>query len=317
MHARVESTRPGSILWGSSSAVLCLVGLTAACLLLLRVTDVYLHPQFWAEDGGIFFQQQKTMGAAALVEPYAGYLHLVPRLTAIIASAFPSRYAPALYNCAALAFTVWSAVTIASARYRFAWLGGLLLVAVPHQWGEVLGTITNIQWLLAPALAVVVATPTPLRPVARANQVVFTVCAALSGPFSILAVPLCAARLWTERDRHSVVLAAIVVASAATQLTEAALTYERVAGVSAPFMAALTLLDRWFGTLASGHMARSFPAVKALAVMVAAYGLALAFLRERVHFSLLAFSALMMAATWLKYLHGYPDYFDRGWYADR
>ena len=187
----------------------------------------------------------------------------------------------------------------------------------PTLWGEVFGTITNIQWLLAPALAVIVATPTPLRALSRANQIAFTACSALSGPFSVLALPLCAVRLWTDRDRHSIALVAIVAVSALIQISEASLSYEQVAGASAPYFEAVTLLDRWFGTLASGHMTGSFVQIKAIAIVVAAYVLALTFLRERVHFALLAFSAFMTAATWLKYLHGYPDYLARGWYADR
>lgn len=161
----------------SDIAIAGIASLVAGCMLLLRVPDVFLHPQFWAEDAGIFFQQQQILGASAILNPYAGYLHLVPRLTAFFASAFPSRDAPAIYNIISLIFTMWSAATIATARYRLAWLGGFLLVAVPHWWGEALGNITNIQWLLAPTLAIVLATPTPARRGSRVNQVAFMVLA--------------------------------------------------------------------------------------------------------------------------------------------
>lgn len=317
MHGRIGRIDAVAASRLSEFPAVVVIGLAAGFLLLLRVPDVFLHPQFWAEDAGIFFQQQKIMGASAIVQPYAGYLHLVPRLTALLASPFPSRDAPAIYDTSALVFTMWSAATIANARYDIAWLGGLLLVAVPHWWGEVLGTITNIQWLMAPALAMIVATPSPARLPSRANQLAFTVCASLSGPFSILALPLCAARLWTSRDRHSLQLVAIVAASALIQFTVAITSYVHSVGESAPLAEAMTLFDRWFGTLASGDLTHSFPQFKAALFLVVAYAVSLVLLRDRVHVALLVFSLLVMVATWLKYLHGYPGYLARGWYADR
>jgi hypothetical protein len=317
MHAKLEAEHPVVAPELGSPFGLALIGLAAGTLLLLRVPDVFRHPQFWAEDGGVFFQQQMFIGFPALWTPFAGYLHLVPRLTALVASAFPSRFSPGIYNYTALVFTVWSAVTIGCARYRFAWLGGLLLVAIPHWWGEVFGTITNIQWLLAPALAVVVATPSPVRPWMRRNQIAFAVCSALSGPFSIFALPLCAGRLWTDRDRHSITLVSIVAGSAAVQITATVLTYEHASGASAPLTDALAVFTRWFGTLASGYYAPSFAQTKAEMLVMAAYALSLLLLRDRVHLALLLFSGIIAAAAWFKYLHGFPGFLARDAYADR
>src|SRR3954469_13020568 len=59
----------------------------AACggILFARRPDMVLNPQFWAEDGPVFFAQARIHGIAALVEPYAGYFHTVLRLVAWIA----------------------------------------------------------------------------------------------------------------------------------------------------------------------------------------------------------------------------------------
>jgi hypothetical protein len=72
--------------------------------------------------------------------------------------------------------------------------------------------VTNAQWLMAPTLALLLATkPTP-------NKVAFAAIAGLSGPFSLFLLPLAAARAIAGKD----VVAATVCAAGLVQL--AALT---------------------------------------------------------------------------------------------
>ncbi len=61
------------------------VAVAAVGLLALRDTDAFLRPDFWAEDGRAFFRGWNMFGWSSFIEPYAGYLHLIPRIVAAAA----------------------------------------------------------------------------------------------------------------------------------------------------------------------------------------------------------------------------------------
>jgi hypothetical protein len=56
----------------------------ALCLaiILYRKWDSFVNPQFWAEDGAIFFQGAHELGWSSILRPYAGYHHFLQRLLA-------------------------------------------------------------------------------------------------------------------------------------------------------------------------------------------------------------------------------------------
>jgi hypothetical protein len=72
---KVQSYENISLFW---VLLLCLI------ILFYREPDGFLNPQFWAEDGVIFFTQNLTFGLSAFWKPYAGYLHLTPRIIAYL-----------------------------------------------------------------------------------------------------------------------------------------------------------------------------------------------------------------------------------------
>ncbi|MFZ9745230.1 MAG: hypothetical protein ACO3G4_01200, partial [Opitutaceae bacterium] len=128
---------------------LLLLGLAA--LLALRKPDALLNPQLWAEDGSVFLVEQERLGAGAILQPYMGYLHLLPRLTAwSAAQGLDPAWWPAWYN--GIAFLVWCGVLARTLSPRLPlphrpWLA--LAIIVGPQTGEILGTITNAQWVTA------------------------------------------------------------------------------------------------------------------------------------------------------------------------
>jgi hypothetical protein len=72
-------------------------------MLVARRPDAVLLPQFWAEDGPTFFEPAFAgHGRAALLVPYARYLHLFPRLVAWATTLAPPEHAPALFNGTAI-----------------------------------------------------------------------------------------------------------------------------------------------------------------------------------------------------------------------
>ena len=77
------------------------LGITlAACAAVLaaRRPEMFSNPQFWAEDSTVFYHGAYTRGATAIFEPYASYLHLVPRLTAALAMGIDPRLRPRKLN---------------------------------------------------------------------------------------------------------------------------------------------------------------------------------------------------------------------------
>jgi hypothetical protein len=294
-------------------------------LLRIRVPDAFRNPQFWAEDGGIFFQQNYIEGPRALLMPYYDYLHFVPRLVAWLATPFGAVPAPMLYLAAATILSMWAAFTAATANIRHAWALGAAMLLVPHT-GEAFATITGVQWLLAPVMALALATPTPEQRWARVNQFIYVCLAAPTGPFSVFAIPLALWRLYRDRSLYGRSLSLIVLASAAAQIVVASLSFKlgSAQGGNA-FPLALLLTDRWLGELAHG-----FPQTKtnwqALAVALVVVAVFSSLVKDRrVIFALLFLFALIgLAATELRFLGSpfwehflHPGGYDRYFYIPR
>jgi hypothetical protein len=290
------------------------------------VPDQFRYPQFWAEDGAIFFQQNYLDGLPAILTPYYGYLHLAPRLIAWLETPFGAVAAPGLYFVGTVAISMWAAFTTATANIRHAWALGATMLLVPHT-GEVFGTLTNVQWLLAPVMALALATPAPNTKWVRINQFVFVCVAVLTGPFSVFASPLAMWRLYRDRSFYARWLSIIVLLGAAIQAVVAAMSFKLGAGLAVnPLTLAMLIGDRWLGEMAHG-----FPQTKtmwqglALAVVLAAALSSLFVKDKRETFALLILFALIsLAATWLRFLGSpfwqhfeFPGGYDRYFYIPR
>ncbi|MFM0231729.1 hypothetical protein [Paraburkholderia sediminicola] len=183
--------------WKQGAAVAAI----AALIAFARMPDRFLHGFLWAEDGRIFLVQAHYLGFRSIVTPYAGYLHVVPR---VIALAF-SKIAPV--GAVPLPFAwVSAAILCASCAYLFtfarkvvptpaAWTFALSPILVPHI-GEVWLTVTNLQWVLAPALLVLLVetfcSPLTGAPGSRGDTLrgIAIVVLSLTGPFCLLFLPI-------------------------------------------------------------------------------------------------------------------------------
>ncbi len=137
-------------------------------LFVLRRPDVLANPQLWAEDGAVFFLEDLRLGFwHALITPYAGYLHLIPRLIAGVSSILPARVVPVSFNLAALSLEAVSCSAfflpccrdyIRSDGIRAA-VCLVMACAIPTG-HELVGTISNVQWwLLIPGLILLMWVP--------------------------------------------------------------------------------------------------------------------------------------------------------------
>lgn len=219
-----------------------------AALLALRKPHALLTPQLWAEDGIVFLLEQDRFGAAALLAPYMGYLHTIPRLTAWVAAhLLDPAWWPAFYN--GCAFAIWLAVIARTFSPRLPlphkpWLA--LAFFLGPQTGEILFNITNAQWIAAFVLVqqAIIARPVGWRQ--RTSDLLLLALVGFTGPFVVALVPLLAWRLWCDRHRDNVLALTVASVAALTQawfILRANITFEHQ-HASFHLFNALTALSR-------------------------------------------------------------------------
>ncbi len=152
---------------GNTAAVLPrYLALCAAILVMLalRRPDALLNPQFWAEDGSVYFSDALVKGPASIFVPYAGCLWILPRIVALGVSLLPAVWAPFVFNAIALTVDAACCALLSLPAYRHLIASDrirtgccLLFAAAICAGDELIATLTNIPWYLALAAAGVVA----------------------------------------------------------------------------------------------------------------------------------------------------------------
>ena len=216
------------IITPARSTHLLLVTLCAALLLLRRPASL-LHPQFWAEDGTLFFQEAFNHGfLKTVLQPAFGYLHSFPRLVAGLSLLFPMAHAPLIFNLSAFAVQLLPALYLLSPRmarhitsFSARALAALLYIALPASY-ETHVNLTNSHWYLAlTAVCILVATPA-IDARIRALETFMLALFSLTGPFSILFLPLVAPRLLGilrgTQPARSLTVPIVIAAGAVVQL---------------------------------------------------------------------------------------------------
>jgi hypothetical protein len=197
-------------------------------LLVLRRPDAITNPQLWAEDGPVFFLGQIThSGLGAVFVPFAGYLHVIPRLVAAFAALFPSSAAPLIFNLFALAVAAFCCSLFSLNWYRYLlqtdWLrvAVCVLMATAIQADELVGTITNVHWFLFPAIILILLQPAEVYegrfPWAGYLSVILAVFSALSEPLVVILLPL---SIWgaVRRKGLASIAPAIIMSAAVVQI---------------------------------------------------------------------------------------------------
>jgi hypothetical protein len=191
-------------------AVLCFAAAVS------RRPDILFNPQFWAEDGLIFYQQAHELGfAPTLLTTHAGYLHMLPRLIAGLSLLFPLAMAPLIFNLVGLAAQCLPAIYLASDRMeRVAPLSvrlllGFLYVGVPNVW-RIHGNLTNAQWHLCVLCLLILVASAPKSAWAAAFDVGALVLGTVTGPFALFLLPIAAMLVWEHRDRWMIARAVIL-----------------------------------------------------------------------------------------------------------
>lgn len=168
----------------------------ALLVLFIRMHGRLTRGYLWAEDAPIFIKEGFELGARAIITPYAGYLHAVPRILVYVYTWWGSVIStPHAFVWLTTSATVVSCLYlwVIAARYlprAGAYLIGLSPVLVPHN-GEAWLNITNLQWVLAPVLLAMIWDCTQRTDANRIFGRCVAVCLlSLTGPFSILFSPV-------------------------------------------------------------------------------------------------------------------------------
>lgn len=166
-----------------------------AAIIVLRRPDALLHPQFWAEDGSVFFRDAYMSGLRALFWPDGGYFSTSSRLLAALGTCLPLKLVPAFF-----AWTAFLGQMLPVALL----LGGRLDKAIPHAPArlalalayalepnpyELNINLTNLQWHLGLAAFLMVLAGPARGLWVRVGEALFLLFTSLCGPFTIFLLP--------------------------------------------------------------------------------------------------------------------------------
>jgi hypothetical protein len=173
-------------------------------ILLARRPSIVTRPQFWAEDGTVFFRDQLMLGFGALAQPYAGYLHLISRLIAAVTGLFPAYWAPLCYGLGALLVAAFCCSEFAQPKYRVFLTSDILCLvlciamAAAFPSYELVGNLANLQWFILVAAIPFVLAPAPaVSHPARALYFLLGILLGLSAPALLILMPV----LFLKRGR--------------------------------------------------------------------------------------------------------------------
>ncbi|KDE10501.1 hypothetical protein QLG13_01715 [Rhodococcus aetherivorans] len=229
--------------------------IAAGAAFALRGTARLRDASLFAEDGQIFLAEAHNLGSAAFVEPYAGYLHSIPRILAWLLAPVPVTGAPALYAAAAMLVHLLMLTPALSARLDWLVPGRLLravlfasLCLMPPLW-EVLANVANLIFVGGICMLLLVLSNDPRTRTGRTAELVAVALLGLSGPLIVIFLPWFVWRWWrVGRTPHSTLVAMVSAVAAGVQ----GLTYLRsdrdTPGGGTAFLLVQTVYERVGGS---------------------------------------------------------------------
>ena len=189
----------------------------ALAIIFIRMPIVFLHPAFWGEDAPFYFQSSYLYGWKSITtDSTAGYLTLFQWLVGNTSTYFPVSVAPTIFNAASIALTLVIVWLVTSPRLSLPAkpLLALAVVTVPAAYEE-LATLANSQWIFpVGAFSILLMAPSKNKFVSAA-EIAFVSIFSLTGPFSLLLLPVCGLQMVRNREdpaalRRILILSAII-----------------------------------------------------------------------------------------------------------
>lgn len=210
---------------GLHARALFLVFALALIVIVLRDISLFRNPQFYAEDGAVWYAQAYNGGWwHSLLNPDGGYLNTLQRLAAGAALLVPFRWAPLVMATAGLLIQALPVPILLSERcrnwsplpVRMAFAAGYVLLPDAR---EIHVVCTNSQWHLGLALLFIALAAPPRTVLQKAFDLALLIVAAVSGPFPILSLPIVGAFWIARRQRWTHVALGILAAGSAIQIS--------------------------------------------------------------------------------------------------
>ena len=220
-------------------------GALLTILTVLRCPGSLLTPQFYAEDGAVFFQQAYNEGfLSSFFHPTAGYLNTLPRMMVGPTLLAPLEWAPLVMTVAALIVQMLPVFYLLSARssaflpsFPARLLVAAAYAAMPNA-KEIYLTGTNSQWHLTPAILIMLLATPPVSRAARFVDATLLAIFAFTGPPGLILLPLLPFYLRRTRaqghPRWGVAVATILAIGAAVQAWLLATGGRIVSGPTSP-----------------------------------------------------------------------------------
>ncbi|OAK55587.1 hypothetical protein [Rhodococcoides kyotonense] len=206
--------------------VATVITVCAALAFVLRGVPRIRDAALFAEDGQIFLADAHNDGLGAVVAPYAGYLHVVPRIVAAVFEPLDVTAAPTAYVWAAI--VVHLMMLLPALSVRLEWLlpspilrAGLFasLALMPPLW-EPYGNIANLIFVVGISLLLLTLSADPRSRWGRVAEFVAVGVIGLSGPLIVLFTPFFVWRWWRNgRTTASAGVVAVAVVAAVVQLS--------------------------------------------------------------------------------------------------
>lgn len=188
---------------------------------LLRQSGLGPWRTIWAEDAGIFYAGTPTVGH--LLDPYAGYLELILRVSGFVGRAVPLGHLDwyfALTGAMVTSACVLAVWRFSSQHVSSAWLRAVLALSVvllPAVLFEQLGNMVNSIWALTFAgWWALLYRPRSGRDAAL--PAAFAFLAVTSQAVALLFAPVVALLVWRRRDRPTAIVAGAFAAGTLLQL---------------------------------------------------------------------------------------------------
>jgi hypothetical protein len=204
--------------------VIVLLVAVVVALELAREAAVSAWDTVWAEDGSVFLRDALNEPfLSTLVEPYGGYVHVIPRLIASVAGALPLDHAALVFSVAWAVVVSLSALFIYFAStevFRSPWTRlaiSLLAAFLPAAGSELLGNATNLHFYLIYTCFWALVWRSEKRG-ALAVRAITVVAATLSDPLTILFAPLVIHGVVVRKTRSAFVIPLVFASGLAIQL---------------------------------------------------------------------------------------------------
>lgn len=171
--------------------------------LVYRRADAFTNPQFWAEDGMVFFLEQDHHPEFIPFQNYNGYIHLIPRTVAYVEKIIqtPLEWAPTIYNyvtyliCIFFLSLLWRFLSY-NQLTKFLMIVSIGVLPIAN---EVYMNLTNVQWFSGLGLILLFF---DLKIKSARDLIILSLAvlfAGLTGPFSVMFAPLIAWKCWKYR----------------------------------------------------------------------------------------------------------------------